>query len=115
MAMICAFSPVLKTAEILLKTEKNAIYNKKKNRGEITIVSPYLIPKETELIVYIVNYMKRNTDVCIKQDHCVGKMMFTGGAHAKRRNAGGGSGRRTSTDCKSPQTARVAADGYTYR
>ncbi|KAK9301810.1 hypothetical protein QLX08_006002 [Tetragonisca angustula] len=42
-------------------------------------------------------------------------MMFTGGAHAKRRNAGGGSGRRTSADRRSPQTARVTADGYTYR
>ncbi|KAF3424677.1 hypothetical protein E2986_12751 [Frieseomelitta varia] len=42
-------------------------------------------------------------------------MMFTGGAHAKRRNAGGGSSRRTSADRRSPQTARVAADGYTYR
>ncbi|CAD1477445.1 unnamed protein product, partial [Heterotrigona itama] len=42
-------------------------------------------------------------------------MMFTGGAHAKRRNAGGGSSRRTSADRRSPQAARVAADGYTYR
>ncbi|XP_076169195.1 calcium-independent protein kinase C-like [Ptiloglossa arizonensis] len=43
-------------------------------------------------------------------------MMFTGGSHAKRRNAGGGSGsgRKSSVDRRSPQT-RVGAEGYTYR
>ncbi|XP_053988534.1 putative protein kinase C delta type homolog [Hylaeus anthracinus] len=43
-------------------------------------------------------------------------MMFTGGTHAKRRNAGGGpaAGRKTSVDRRSPQ-ARVGAEGYTYR
>ncbi|XP_076545642.1 protein kinase C-like 1 [Osmia lignaria lignaria] len=43
-------------------------------------------------------------------------MMFTGGSHARRRNAGGGSGssRRSSVNHKSPQ-ARVGAEGYTYR
>ncbi|XP_050492939.1 putative protein kinase C delta type homolog isoform X2 [Bombus huntii] len=47
-------------------------------------------------------------------------MMFTGGAHAKRRNAGGGSGRKSSADRRSPRAgrspqARVGAEGYTYR
>lgn len=43
-------------------------------------------------------------------------MMFTGGSHAKRRNAGGGSaaGGRKSMDRKSPQP-RLGAEGYTYR
>ncbi|XP_076757553.1 uncharacterized protein LOC143427371 [Xylocopa sonorina] len=41
-------------------------------------------------------------------------MMFTGGSHAKRRNAGGGSSRKSSADRRSPQT-RAGAEGYIYR
>ncbi|XP_031772719.1 serine/threonine-protein kinase PRP4 homolog [Apis florea] len=40
-------------------------------------------------------------------------MMFTAGAHAKKRNAGSGSARK-SADRKSPQI-HVSAEGYTYR
>lgn len=39
-------------------------------------------------------------------------MMFTAGAHAKKRNAG--SGRKSSADRRSPQT-HVSSEGYTYR
>ncbi|TGZ32246.1 Non-specific serine/threonine protein kinase, partial [Temnothorax longispinosus] len=48
------------------------------------------------------------------------KMMFTGGSHAKRRNAGGGSGssisgRKSSVDHRNPPARSVGAEGYTYR
>ncbi|XP_011704311.1 PREDICTED: putative protein kinase C delta type homolog isoform X1 [Wasmannia auropunctata] len=47
-------------------------------------------------------------------------MMFTGGSHAKRRNAGGGSGsgfsgRKSSVDHRNPPVRSVGAEGYTYR
>ncbi|XP_018305906.1 uncharacterized protein [Mycetomoellerius zeteki] len=47
-------------------------------------------------------------------------MMFTGGSHAKRRNAGGGSGsgfsgRKSSVDQRNLSTRSVGAEGYTYR
>lgn len=41
-------------------------------------------------------------------------MMFTAGAHAKKRNASSGSARKSSADRRSPQT-HVTAEGYTYR
>ena len=37
-------------------------------------------------------------------------MMFTGGSHAKRRNAGGGSGRH-----RNMTQPRMGPEGYTYR
>ncbi|XP_011057488.1 PREDICTED: protein kinase C delta type-like isoform X1 [Acromyrmex echinatior] len=47
-------------------------------------------------------------------------MMFTGGSHAKRRNAGGGSGsgfsgRKSSVDQRNLSTRSVGTEGYIYR
>lgn len=42
-------------------------------------------------------------------------MMFTGGSHAKRRNAGGGSGRKSSVEHRSVSQSRMGPEGYTYR
>lgn len=42
-------------------------------------------------------------------------MMFTGGSHAKRRNAGDGSARKSSVEHRNITQSRMGPEGYTYR
>lgn len=101
-------------AKILLALRGDMFWNSSLTRREIKKIASSV--GHTEFISVCVYHLEKLDRIAIKWEKVKKvnrKMMFTAGAHAKKRNAGSGSARK-SADRKSPQI-HVSAEGYTYR